>query len=216
MHRSIGATFWKAAGVMAVVMAIGAAGSASASAAEWHVGGSPLSGSASLASKTSTPEGVLITTALGLHIKCKHIELKGADIAAPDGGQIEHLVFSGCAFQGDSEGCALESETIETQPLTVEAALGVKSPEDTLLLKPKSGTLFAGYGVTGETCLSSGKNRWVGKAKFLLPKGGEELAEQEVVPNTGREELKEGSGEVKFSAGSFGAKLSSGSAWSFR
>jgi hypothetical protein len=204
--------------VVVVVMALSATAAASASAAEWYVGGSALTGSAALASATKTVSEVRINTRFGGVISCGGVELKGADIAAKTGGQIEHLLLTKC--WGNNE-CDLESETIETKPLSVEAALGAKSPEDKLVLKPVSGTLIAEYKVTnpGEPGCggASKKNQISGKATLILPKGREELAEQELLANITEfnSELKWDGGSAISMEGAVNLKLASGKAWSF-
>jgi hypothetical protein len=141
--------------------------------------------------------------------------LTGADILAPNGGQIEHLVFTGCSANG---GCSVSGGTIESKPLKVEAALGAKSPEDTVLLKPVTKPAFAEFTLTGGGCPWAGVIGVRGKATLTLPKGREELAEQELSLYVNAESLEELvwenippmtlEGKVKL-------KLTSGKVWSF-
>ena len=195
---------------LVAVLALGTVASASASAAEWHVGGSALTGSAELASATGLSEAITLSSA-GVTITCSSgLELKSADIAAKNGGKIEHLLFKGCLI---SAPCALSSTTIETKPLTLEAALGSKSPEDTLLLKPTTGTVFAEFKISGTSCSIAGVNKLTGQATFILPKGREELAEQELAVHANVNEL-EWRGEVSLK-GKVKVKLVSGKGWSF-
>jgi hypothetical protein len=206
---------------LVVVMAFSATAVASASAAEWYVGGSALTGLAALASTTKTVSEVRINTGgpgFGGSISCEGVELKGADIAAKTGGQIEHLLLTKCWGHGE---CDLESETIESKPLNVEAALGAKSPEDKLVLKPVTGTLIAEYKVTnpGEPGCggASKKNQISGKATLILPKGRGELVEQELLTNITElnSELKWDGGSAVTMEGAVSLKLASGKAWSF-
>jgi hypothetical protein len=199
-------------GVCLAVLALGAAvGSASASAASWHVGGEELVSSAPLASATKATEGISLS-AIGVEITCSAFELKSADILAHNGGQIEHLAFKGCHI--NNQHCTLASTTIESKPLTIEAALGGKSPEDAVLLKPTAGTVFAEYKIEGASCGLAQTVKLTGKATFLLPKGREELVEQELLVRAGEGELK-WSGASLALAGGAKLKLASGKAWSF-
>lgn len=198
--------------VVVVVMAFSATAAASASAAEWYVGGSPLKEATPVAPTTTTTEGVTMYSTFIGTIACKSVELKGANLTATAGGQVEHLLLKGCRDEGGS-GCHLTSETIETKALKLEAALGGKSPEDTLVLKPVTGTTWAEFVVEGGTC--SGDDRLQGKATFVLSKGREEAAEQELY--FGQKE----SGELKIGAvgaelkGKIKLKLASAKGWSF-
>jgi len=199
---------------LVVALVFSALGSASASASEWYVGGSGLTSSAPLAAKTTRVSGgIIISGGSGLEFECEGIELKSADIVPSNSGQVEHLVFTGCNDVGGN--CVLSSPSIESKPLSVEAALGSKSPEDTLLLKPSAGagTTFLEFKLEGERCALAGKKLVTGQAVFTLPKGREEAAEQLLNVHT-EGELKMASfsftlrGEVKL-------KLASGKNWSF-
>jgi len=209
MRRNHGTVFV----VLVVALVFSALGSASASASEWYVGGSGLTSSAPLAAKTTRVGGeILISGGSGFEFGCVGIELKSGDIVPSNGGQVEHLVFTGCSYRGN--GCVLSSTSIESKPLSVEAALGGKSPEDTLLLKPSAGTTFLEFKLEGGSCALAGKKLVTGRAMFTLPKGREEAAEQLLNVHTGEGELKMGTisftlwGEVKL-------KLASGKNWSF-
>jgi hypothetical protein len=193
--------------VCVVVLAFGAVGSASASAAQWYVGGSALAGSVELASTAKVVENVSLDWK-GLTVQCgSGVTLTGGSIAAPNGGKVEHLVFKGCA---SDDGCSLTSTTIETKPLKVEAALGGKSPEDTVVLKPATGRVFAEFTLQGATCSRAGVEELTGPVTVAVTKGREELVEQEVVAHTSGEELD---GWVL--KGKFDVKLASGKGWSF-
>jgi hypothetical protein len=194
------------------VVALGVTGVASASAAEWYVAGSPLTGSAALASNTSTSESIVLSFS-GANIRCSGLELKTASIAAKTGGQIEHLLLTGCEFTNLS--CRLKSSTIETKQLTMEAALGAKSPEDKVLLKPKTETLIAEFKLgEGEKCPWSGSTfKLTGHMTFVVSKGREERVEQEVALRSEGELFASGS-EAHLS-GTVGLKLASAKNWSF-
>jgi hypothetical protein len=195
------------------VMALGAVASASASASAWYAGGSELQSSEALATSAPITEKVSLTSA-GVTVECygEQVELNTASITPKTGGQIARLVFSGCEVVGSECSLAPRSR-IESKPLTLEAALGSKSPEDTLVLKPTTGTIVAEYTLEGSKCALAGVVQLKGKMQFTLPKGREELASQEVLVRSGGY-LTWGAagvtlgGKVKF-------KLASGKAWSF-
>ena len=190
-----------------VVVACSATAAASASAAQWYVGGSALTGSAELASTTKVAENITLSFS-GLTIDCSSgVTLTGASITAPSGGKLEHLVLKGCAASGV---CSLKGTTIETKPLKIEAALGAKSPEDTLVLKPATGRVFAEFTLQGATCSRAGVEELTGPMTVAAPKGREELVEQELAIHTSEEELS--GWAVK---GKFAVKTASGKAWSF-
>jgi hypothetical protein len=200
---------------LVVVMAFSAVAASGASAASWHVGGEELSLSAPLASATKMVEDVRLIESFGPEILCTGVELKGASIAAPAGGGVEHLVLTGCGVV--SGACSLKGLAIESKPLSVAASLGGKSPEDVLSVKPASGKVFAEYQLVGPKCALAGTVQLTGKAKFVLPAGGEELVEQEVSMRTyaSTGELVSGSSGVTLEGG-LKAKLVSGKDWSFR
>ncbi len=200
---------------LVAVGAIGAVGAGSAGAASWHVGGSELVGSASLAPAVKMVEEVRLEEGFGIKIRCTGVELKGASIAAPAGGGIEHLVLTGCGVTGGS--CSLKGLAIESKPLSVAASLGSKSPEDVLAVKAASGKVLAEYTLVGSKCALAGAVQLTGKATFVLPTGGEELVEQEVLMRTQQSgnELKDGASGVTLEGG-LKAGLVSGMGWSFR
>ncbi len=199
---------------LVAVVALGAVGAGSASAASWHVGGSELAGSASLASLTSTLRNVKLESFDSPSIECSSaVELKGASVAASAGGRIEHLVLNGCHVTSPS--CSLGSETIESNALTLEAALGGKSPEDVVVLKPATkGGVIAEYEIVG--CSREGERALTGSIKLVLEKGGEELAAQPFAfdVTSASRELRLGESGVSLT-GAMTVKLGSGKSWSF-
>ena len=135
---------------MLAVLASGAVGAASASASSWWVGGTGLTSSASLASSTTRTQAVRFQFS-GQTIECLGVELKSADLVGHSGGQVEHLVFTSCAMEANSK-CSLKGTKIESKPLKIEPALYGKSPEDKVVLKPVTGTLFMEASFLGATC----------------------------------------------------------------
>ena len=195
---------------LVVVVAVSAMAAGSASAASWYVGGTELASSTPLASTTTLTEPITFNY-LGVVTECSGIELKKANIAAHTGGEIEHFVFTGCVLE--AAGCSIEKSRIESKPLKIEAALGSKSPEDTVVLKPVKGEDFARFIIKG-TCGIAGESELGGKIKLVLPKGREESAQQEFRVNTGENELLWNDTSVHLIAGAK-AKLESAKGWSF-
>lgn len=205
---------------LVAVLAIGGAGAASASAASWHVGGGVLSGSEALGTTFKPVTGISFEFATGAAVQCVgNIELKNAKITSPGTGQVEHMILNECTMQA-SPSCTVEHQRIETAPLTMEAALGSKSPEDTVIFKPTAGKTNSPWmeiQVPNEACFWYPRITITGQAKFIMPTGREEKAEQEIIFHAGTGELRNGSFEVKFTETSKSKfKLASGKAWSFR
>jgi hypothetical protein len=193
------------------VLACGAVASASASASSWYVGGAELSSPAPVTSSTQVVEGITLEFSNNT-INCSGLELKGGELLAHNGGQVEHMVFTGCILHAGASNCTLSGGKIESKPLKLEAALGSKSPEDTVVFKPATGKVFAEYSITGASCPLAEEGIEVeGQPAFVLPKGREESAEQELLV---RGKLTGGIGIWSF-GGAVKAKLTSGKNWSF-
>lgn len=206
-----------AAGATAVmgVLMFGALGVASASASSWWVGGTELTSSAPLASSTSTLHTITMKFST-ITIECTGVELKSADLVGHTGGQIEHLVLTNCLMRGGG-GCSLEGTKIESKPLKMEPALYEKSPEDKVVLKPVTGKLFMEISVGGASCADPEEGAEIeGQMTLALPKGREELAEQELefVTPLVAGELHGWIGSWTL-GGDVKAKLASGKSWSF-
>ncbi|MGH2913076.1 MAG: hypothetical protein ACRDJ3_11450 [Solirubrobacteraceae bacterium] len=200
----------KALSIALCALALSVAGAASASAAEWRVANNPLVESAGLASKPAVTKVIKVEYAPGVYFECTGVELKNGKITAHTTGSIEHLVLRECANNGN---CIVPS-TIESKPLTIEAALGSTSPEDKLTLKPTTGTTFMEFNITGLECQLFGSARITGKMKNLLPKGQTELAEQELQLHTEGGELAWSSAPVTVT-GTIKLKLTTSQTWSF-
>jgi hypothetical protein len=190
-------------------LALAVVAPAAASAAAWHVGGEELKAETALASTAETKEISMVW--LSTETQCTGVQLQSASISPKVGGKIGKLVLTGCTLLGNT-GCTISGGVIESAALKLEAALGGKSPEDTLALKPESGKGFLKFVLTGNSCAFEGSNTISGKATFTLPHGREELASQELSFNVGAGET---SPEIKLT-GHASVKLASGKAWSFR
>jgi hypothetical protein len=219
MHSSV---YRKVLVAMTCALVLGAVGSASASASSWWAGGNKLASSEPLASSTTkVTEFEIVVGPNELAIECSEVGLKGADIASPSGGSIEHLVLWGCEVEpltGYGSKCRLGSHTVESKALTLEAKLGSKSPEDELVVRPVGESeVLAEFSVEGSTCPFYSKNpvQLTGEARLVLPKGREEAVEQPL-----RFTISS-SGELRFDRelallrGEYKLKLSSGKGWSY-
>ena len=221
MHSSV---YRKTLVAMACALVLGVVGSASASASSWWAGGSKLASSEPLASSTTKVarfEILINTPGEQTVIECENVSLKGADIASPSDGSIEHLVLKECKvnpYDGSGPYCHLASETIESKALKLEAKLGSKSPEDDLVVKPASGVVLAeiSFPAGQEQCPFSGKKpvSLYGEAQLVLPKGREEAVEQSLQFRSSEIELSFGGDGAKLE-GEYKLKLSSGKAWSY-
>jgi hypothetical protein len=225
MHSSV---YRKLLVAMTCVLVLGAVGSASASASSWWAGGNVLASSEPLASSTTKVQAfdIEINSGAEMLIQCQSVGLKGADIAAPSGGSIEHLVLKECTLSGselgDAPKCRLTSTTLESKALKLEAKLGSKSPEDYLVIKPASGEAlieipFENGEFPGGCPFKSKKPYSLeGTAQLVLPKGREEAVEQPLRFEIGISgELNFARGELANLGGEYKLKLSSGKAWSY-
>jgi hypothetical protein len=205
---------------MTCALALGAVGSASASASSWWVGGSELGSSEPLAAATTKVNEFRLTISAPVDgkIACQGVELKGADIISHSGGSIEHLILKKCVYETTLKNvCVLKSTTIESKALTLEAKLGSKSPEDELVVKPASGEVLAEipfeYG--SSTCLFNDETvKLTGKAQLVLPKGREEAVEQPLHFTSSGSELRFAGTPAELT-GEYKLKLSSGKGWSY-
>jgi hypothetical protein len=203
--------------VLATMALCALAGAASASGATpaWYVGGAQLSGSTALTAKSNIAGLPKFYFDGGINVECggETAEVKGAALTSPTSGHVEAMVFNGCHLIGASE-CELSSTTFQTKPLTMEAALGKTSPEDSVVFKPTAAKgPWAEFTLEGGSCQLLGTWKIQGQAKFLLPKGRTEAAEQELKLHSEGNELTSAAGDVLI-GGALKLKLSSGKAWS--
>lgn len=203
------------------VFALSAIASASASAGEWMVGGTSLTGSEALATTAKVDEnGVLV--AAGVTITCEGGTLNGVKPQieeAGNKGSVESLEFTGCSAAG--ENCKLAGQnaggTIGTLPIHVSLELQPGSSSIVLAtFLPNSGTTFATIAFTGSGCSLSGKQPVNGKALVEGPTGQEEKVTQEIKAITSQASglLKVG-GDSASLAGAALLKLVSEKTWSY-
>jgi hypothetical protein len=203
---------------LAVVGALGALASASASAATagWMVNGTLLSGTKALATTAKIDQDlVLKSTAANIELECTGGALAEGtpEIKSPNAGAASSLQFTSC--KALTPDCTLSSSTVGTVPVAFEATL-----ESTAAVvgtfKPKTKTLLATFEFGGEKCVAEGINGVTGTAKVLAPNG-----QQEGTVELNRSIVTEASGELKVASsaaevkGSALVKLASDEPWSF-
>jgi hypothetical protein len=200
------------------VLALGAIASASASAAEWHVGGKALTGSAALAKTTKVEESIGLSILEGYgRISCPSATLaevpKGLGIFAPNTLKMG-MVLEGCKMTAPSN-CSVVS-TIVTEPLVGTLTAGTY-PEDKLVLTSQGGKSMFTLSIDG-SCSIAGEDSASGSFTLSVPTGQEELAEQAFLAQ-GSKEKPAGAGmlgDPLYLSGKVKLKLSAGSLWSFR
>jgi hypothetical protein len=207
---------------LVTVLALCAVVSASASAAQWYVGGKALTGAAKLAATVKVEEPIVMSAtreSIHLVITCTKASLvKGSHTAieAPGTIKFEAAVLESCKMTGLT-GCTMGSE-VEFQPFEGQLSTAT-SPEDSALFKPK-GSYFTDLAFNG-TCFAAGEFTFVvGKFAMKLTKGQEEKTEQEFLGegtgSTGLEIVEWGSPHPPvYITGKLKLKLESGSAWSY-
>jgi hypothetical protein len=177
------------AAAIVAVLAIGAVGTASASAAEWKVGGSTFTGKKTINKATKTIENYTLTAA-GVTITCTGLEVAGGFIEEPATNGAEHLVFTGCK----ASGVCTVATTLTTNAVKSTATAG--SPVK-ILFEPTSGTNFITIEFTGAECSLKGKKETTGKVTCTAPGAATSQVEQELACNsTG--ELKLGTNAATF------------------
>jgi hypothetical protein len=219
----------KGPAILVTALALCALTAASASAAQWYVGGKALTSyipeSAKLAKSIKVEEPIVISVpAAKLAIKCTGLqfgETAPAEIKQTKTLDVEFLYYTGCATTEPASGCALREEGyFKGDYLEGEAATAAKSPEDELVLtRIPIGFLAEVYFAEGDKCavLNSLQQFLQSHVTFTMPKGREEAAEQTFVAQ-GTKESPDGLTFLKdpaYLTGKFKLKLESGKAWSF-
>jgi hypothetical protein len=184
------------------------AATASASAAEWRVGGSPLVGEKELTEKTTTKENAVLTVAgVNVTVTCTGLLAQKTDIVAKTTMTAKDLQFTGCKANNNCE----VTTAITTKELAATVA-AVGTEETQITITPKTGTTFANIEFTGAKCGLLGTQPVKGKVIAKDPKGQTENKVQELVLNT--KELKVGTNAATMT-GAATDTLVSGEAWSF-
>jgi hypothetical protein len=191
------------------VLALTAIASASASAAEWHVGGKALTGSAKLAEKATVEEPLTYSIpSLGLKMQCTGLTFWSAEIVAPGTLKVVEPLYSGCKDIEGPAKCKL-SEHAEGASGSASLALGT-APEDKAEF---AGSIFA---VEFESCGSfEGLMIFTGKAVFGLATGQQEQVEQTFVGQGTKSTSLKYEGNNVYLTGKLKLKLASSAKWSF-
>jgi hypothetical protein len=206
--------------VCAAVLVFGALASASASAAEWHVGGKALTGSAALAKATKVEESITLDfVAIETKVTCSGATLYGEGkkglpmIVAPISLTMEDLVLEGCKVTNNAN-CSTPT-SLATEPLELKLSTGT-APEDKAELKTPAKVLFT-ITFEGTRCVAAGEQSIDGKFMLKVPTGQEELAEQAFVAQGSKESPAgtEWLAAPVYLSGKLKLKLASGSDWSF-
>jgi hypothetical protein len=211
----------KGSATLVAVLALCVVASASASAAEWHVGGKGMTGKAELSETAKVTENITFTVPkLGVKVVCTGAGLRGKEkdaILAPDTLEMEELDLTGCS-EIEPTTCTVQKE-IATEPLagTLSTVSG-SSSEDKLALKANAGKTVLTFRFNG-TCAESGTQPiGPGGWTLLAPSGQNEAAEQTFTGQGSKESPLGGEtmfGDPIYLSGALKLKLASASNWSF-
>ena len=212
----------KGPAILAAILALCALTAASASAAQWYVGGKALTGSEKLAETVKVEEPVKFTFEVGEGAQNPTLTCTGMTAAKSEVGPSGTIKLgtprlSGCALvETHNAYCELEGSTLGFVALEAKLAVG-KSPEDAAELAGTGGTqkLWTEFTTNEECDLFSFLNPVKGTVTLQAPKGQTEAAEQEF---TAEGKLSKGLTwfqQTAYLTGKVKLKLASGKAWSF-
>jgi hypothetical protein len=192
---------------------------ASASAAQWYVGGKALAGSEKIAESIKVEESIVFSMpTIKAKITCKALRSAGAsEVVATGSIKLTGLVFEGCAI-AEPKNCIMEPRMF-AEPLEAKMALE-KSSEDSAEIKPNTGKTILEFTISEEStgCGAigdQGRQPLKGTLTIKAPNGQKEAVEQEFV---GEGESSSGltfSSAPVYVTGKFKLKLASGKQWSF-
>jgi hypothetical protein len=198
------------------VFALSALASATASAGEWMVNGTKLTGSAAILSTALVlSEGRLFVPNV-LSIKCKahEVGITGGKIIAPDGVLATSINFKECAVTEGNPTCELATKTISTVPVNGLALL--EGTLNTYIhISPETKAAFATIKFSGETCALLGVQPVTGNASLLIHEGFDERALHLTLAFSLPKSLKVGSSEALLEGLSADVRLESNQNWSF-
>ena|ERR1700722_4985230 len=212
--------YGKGSVVIATVLVLCAVASASASAAQWYVGGKALTGSAKLAATAKVEEPITFSIpGLGMTITCSSLSMESPEILAAGTLKAkEESHLGGCKATVGAKACFVENEWgelfggIEGLP-----SLGT-SPEDKLELKSPKAYAFVVFELGSNCGAFGGQFALTGKIPFSMSAGQTESVEQTFV---GEGTKAKGVNSLNFEGnpvyvtGKFKLKLASGSKWSY-
>jgi hypothetical protein len=218
--RSIGK---KSPAILAGILALCALTAASASAAQWYVGGKALTGSEKLAETVKIEEAVKLSAPqIEMTYKCSTVTLEKGEITAPGIAKFTPRL-TGCETTKPATGCGIESAI---RGFPVEAALTKGLTEDTATITG-SGTKKNVWEIEFGDSDVCAFNYWAfdlrGHVTLALTGGQTEAAEQ-TASFLGEKETPRGlqmdgteggeAGPITIT-GKLKLKLASGKAWSF-
>ena len=216
----------KGPAILAGVMALCALTAASASAAQWYVGGKTLTGSEKLAETVKVEEAVVLAIKVGGEppskyptITCTTVKDSATEIAAPAALKIKGLALGGCNLKvpgGEEKYCELQESNIDSSSLEGKLSAGTLS-EDLTEITPLGGTHEVFRTKIREGCVLLGGDELTIKGTTTLksPQGKTEAAEQEFA---GEGETGKGltwDEQPVYLTGKLKLKLATGKAWSF-
>lgn len=190
---------------------------AGADAAEWYVGGAPLSGSASLTASVKTPL-VFSVPAAGFRSECPTGSATKLEIREKNKGKVEAIDLNECVVL-EPVGCTLTSKEVTTESLVLAATVGPEKSVTIAKTPVKTSFLVV---TLGEGCgaLSGAKVRYSGEIPTTAPTLQEEKKEQviefEGEKGTGLKAEVGGFKDAAFISGSIVEKVGNGeSVWGF-
>ncbi len=179
----------------------------------WLISGEeiPAGSRAALATSAKVDEQPKLAAG-GVTITCSGevIHLAGASLVAPSSMEAESIEFTSCSVT--SGECGLSTSTIKSVPLHAETTLDGTSAAKSSF-SPKTKTILATIGYTGEKCALLGTQPVTGKAVALAPTGQEEKTVQ-LAKYTSESSLKIGSSSATLQGSSL-LTLASGESWRF-
>ncbi len=211
----------KVSATLVAVLALCVVASASASAAQWYVGGKALTGAAAVSQTTKVEEKIHITSE-GVEITCSTltgIAGRPFEIVAPAGLQIGDLLLKGCVANVGTQKCGLgggSGEEIGTTALISTLGLGTgleDHGELTRNAKEGESIIWTEFEVGG--CGIEGYQfRIKGKVPVKLPHGQTSSTEQELVFEKAAGLYNYNEANPVYLTGKVKLKLTSGSIWS--
>jgi hypothetical protein len=215
----------RAKAVATAVFAVFAASSlaASSATATWLVGGSPLTGTAALATSAVVDEPTkLLVPDFGLVITCSGaaLGLVGPRIEGTDKGFVSSLRFLACNVTQPPSGCALEetNQTIATLPLLALASKAT-GEEDRITLTPETKRGFAEIAFNPfDECNMENPLLVAGSVKVGVPTGQLELLNQALVDlgSSENNSLEASAHKAYLAGGRALLKLQSDRSWGFK
>jgi hypothetical protein len=191
---------------------------ASVSAAEWYVNGTPLLTTVGLSTATKIEQPLVLTVpSLPLTLKCASLSGVKPELVAKAGGRASELVFGGCKVTTGPSGCELEESAVPTEPVEALLATGSKAPDDKVTFKAqKSKNLFAAVPFNTHCASLSGTQPVDGTVVSDMPTGQTELVEQPLVGLGTKEPAGlTVAGDAAYLSGQANLKLLSGLKWSY-